>query len=103
MVNVRVREKNKINIGRRERQFAVFINVRALFHAAIHQNLIFADFKQRAGTGHFVRRPQKSDFHVQSPFDHFLFIITKNNGAVNGRTFFRKENLTFCAENVTLY
>ena len=68
MVNVRVRQENKVNLRRRDRDLAVFINVRSLLHAKVDQHLFPARLQQRTGTRNLMCGAKKSEFHRCTPF-----------------------------------
>ena len=63
MIDVGMCEKYKVNGGGRHGKFTVFINIRALLHAAVYQNLFSAGFEQSARTRNLVRRTEKRQFH----------------------------------------
>ena len=63
MVNVGMCEKYKVYVGGRHGKLAIFINIRALLHAAVNQKLFAAGFKQGAGARNLVCRTEKCQFH----------------------------------------
>ena len=67
MVYMRMCEKNKIDIGGRTGQLAVFVYIGTLLHSAVNKYFSAAGFKQGAGAGHLVCRSEKVYFHMLPP------------------------------------
>ena len=55
--------KYKVYVSGRHGELAIFINIRALLHAAVNQKLFAAGFKQGAGARNLVCRTEKCQFH----------------------------------------
>lgn len=62
MVNVGMCEKYKVYVGGRHGKLAIFINIRALLHAAVNQKLFAAGFKQGAGAVTSCAAPRNVSF-----------------------------------------
>ena len=67
MVDVRVRQHHKIQLAGGQGQRRVFKGVRALLHAAIHQEIAPAHLHQRAAACHLVRGAKKRHLHAITP------------------------------------
>ena len=77
MVHVRVGQKDGFDLGCVHGDILIDKDILALFHAAVHQKLMFAGFQVGDGAGHFMRRTQKNCFHLDTPFTKLCtFIIT---------------------------
>ena len=63
MVDVRMRQQNKVQLGRRNRHRPIDKNVLSLLHAEIHNALLVSDLDQGTAAGDLVRSPVKTKFH----------------------------------------
>ena len=68
MVHMRVCQKNEIQVSRINWDFLILIIIRSLFHTAVYQKLLTCCFQIITTTSYFVRRPNKGNLHVRTPF-----------------------------------
>ena len=64
MVNMRMCQKDRINLFRLDRDLAVHIGISPLFHTAIHKNILATRFDQCTGSGYFMGCSDKCQFHI---------------------------------------
>ena len=60
MVNVCMGQEYIVYLGRRHRDFLIFVQIRPLFHPAVYQNMFIARFQKMAASRHFMCRTYKS-------------------------------------------
>ena len=68
MVHMRMCQKNEIQVSRINWDFLILIIIRSLFHTAVYQKLLTCCFQIITTTSYFVRRPNKGNLHVRTPF-----------------------------------
>jgi len=64
MVNMGVGQADGIDVHGGDGQVAVFIDIRALFHAAVNEDVFAAGRQQGGGTGDLMGRSQEGYFHT---------------------------------------
>src|SRR5699024_3363507 len=67
MVNVCMCDQYEIQLGRRDWQRTVLIQIRSLFHSAVYQKLFPGCLDIIAAAGYLMCCPQKCDTHASSP------------------------------------
>ena len=67
VVDVRVGQKDKVNLPRRHRQLLVFKDVLPLLHAAVNKAAVISALDERAAARNFMGRAQKGNFHSELP------------------------------------
>ena len=68
MVNVRMGQKDKVDIPRRHRQLLVFKDILPLLHAAVDKAAVVSALDERAAARDFVCCAQKGNFHSELPY-----------------------------------
>ncbi|MPN01007.1 hypothetical protein SDC9_148206 [bioreactor metagenome] len=61
---MRVGQQNRVDFGRQFGQGGVLVEVPALLHAVVNENVLAADVEMRATAGDFMIRADKRKFHA---------------------------------------
>ena len=68
MINVCMRQKYIVNLPDGNRNLLILIEIWALLHTTVDQNVFSIDFQKMAASGHFMCCTDKCKFHMQVSF-----------------------------------